>query len=69
MGAVESGDVRLVTDLESYRLLGGLFLDYIALQDLSREEQARANKGQEFTATCKVGNYILGTMFLDDCRI
>ena len=58
---IEGGKVQLVVD-------GELFLDYIALNDLSPEEQARAEKGQEFTATCRVGDYFLGTINLDKCR-
>ena len=69
VGQVEDGDVRLVVDEEAYRLLGGIFIEYIALQDLPVEVQASVDKGQQFTATCKVGNYILGTMILEDCSI
>lgn len=68
VGEIDGGEVRLVVDRESYNLLGGLFLDYVALNDLSQEEQASAVKDQQFTVTCKVGNYILGTINLDDCR-
>lgn len=68
VGEIDGGEVRLVVDRESYNVLGQLLLDYIALNDLSQEEQARAEKGQQFTATCKVGNYILGTINLDNCR-
>ena len=68
VGEIEGGEVRLVADMDSYRLLGQLFLNYIALNDLPQEDQARAEKGQEFTAVCKVGEYILGTINLRDCR-
>ena len=68
VGDIDSGEIRLVVDMESYRVLGGLFLEYIALNDLSQEVQASAEKDREFTATCKVGNYILGTINLDNCR-
>ena len=68
VGEIDGGEVRLVVDLASYRALGGLFLNYIALHDLSVEEQARAEKEQEFTATCRVGNYILGTINLRECQ-
>ena len=67
VGEVEDGDIRLVVDEESYRLLGSIFIEYIALQDLSKEVQAAAEKGQQFTATCIVGNYVLGTMQLKKC--
>ena len=68
VGGIDGGEVRLVVDMDSYRLLGQLFLNYIALDDLPQEDQARAEKGQEFTAVCKVGEYILGTINLRDCR-
>lgn len=69
VGEVEDGDIRLVVDEESFRVLGSIFIEYIALQDLPKEVQASADKGQQFTATCKVGNYILGTMYLEDCSV
>ena len=69
VGSIDSGEVRLIVDMESYEILDGLFLDYIALDDLSKDEQATANRGQEFTAICKVGNYIFGTMYLKDCQM
>ena len=68
VGEVDGGEVRLVVDMESYEILEGLFLDYVALEDLPRDAQARANKGETFTATCKVGSFILGSMNLEDCR-
>ena len=68
VGEIEDGEVRLVVDRESYDVLGGLFLEYVALNDLSTEAQASAENGQQFTATCKVGNYIFGTINLDNCR-
>ena len=57
---IDGGRVSLVA--------GGSFLSNVDLHDLSRQEQARADKGQEFTALCRVGNYILGTINLRDCR-
>ena len=68
VGEIDNGEVRLVVDMNSYQLLGGLFLDYIALNDLTQEEQARAEKGQEFTATCRIGDYVLGTINLRECQ-
>ena len=40
VGEIEGGQVRLVTDIESYRLLGLMF-NYIALKDLSKEVQVQ----------------------------
>ena len=68
VGKVDGGEVRLVVDMDEYQLLGGLFLDYVALKGLSQEEQASADVGREFTAVCEVGNYIMGTMSLEKCR-
>ena len=56
---IDGGEVSLVA---------GGFLSNVDLHDLSAQEQARADKGQEFTALCRVGNYILGTINLRDCR-
>ena len=67
VGEIEDGDVRLVVDEEEWELFEALFLNYIALQDLPREQQASANKGETFTATCVVGNYVFGTMHLKEC--
>ena len=68
VGEIEGGEIRLVVDEESYRVLGSIFIEYIALEDLPQEVQVSANRGQKFTATCKVGSYILGSMNLEDCR-
>ena len=69
VGEVDDGDIRLVVDEESYRVLGSIFIEYIALRDLPDEVQASVDKGQKFTATCKVGEYVLGTMRLEDCSV
>ena len=58
----------LLQDANPTPSFGGFGLNYIALNDLPQEDQARAEKGQEFTAVCKVGEYILGTINLRDCR-
>ncbi len=69
VGQVEDGDIRLVVDRESYRVLGSIFIEFIALKDLPAEVQASVDKNQQFTATCKVGEYVLGTMNLEDCTV
>lgn len=61
-GAVENIDGGVVS------LHVGGFFTGVSLNDLTQEEQASANKGEAFTATCKVGNFILGTMRLNDCQ-
>lgn len=68
VGGIDDGEVRLVVDRETYDALGALYVEYIALNGLSIETQASVEKGQQFTATCRVGNYILGTINLDNCR-
>ena len=68
IGEVDGGEVRLVTDPESYRILGQLMLNYVALNDLPTEVQVSLNKDDEFTAVCRVGNYIMGTMQLNKCQ-
>ena len=74
VGAIESGDVRLVVNLEMYSQmvdagLGHILTEYIALQDLPVEVQAGANRGDTFTAVCLVGNYTFGTMLLQHCSV
>ena len=68
VAGVEDGKIKLVTDLAGFNVMGDVFLEYIALEGLTETAQASVNKGQQFTATCEVGNYILGTMYLKDCR-
>ena len=65
VGEIDDGDVRLVVDEEAWEY--GWVLNYIALQDLPRERQVAANRGETFTATCEVGDYVFGTMYLKDC--
>ncbi len=68
VGEIENGDVRLVTDEESFKARGSLFLEYVALQDLPTQAQIGTNIGETFRATCSVGSYVLGTMFLKECK-
>ena len=65
---IEGGDVHLVVDEESFDILGMAF-ETLALQDLPRDVQSSLDKRDEFTATCKVGNFIIVTMFLEDCYV
>ena len=72
---VDDGAVKLLTGPNTNFIDLGHF---IQLNDLPREDQAKADKGEPFTATCKVGNYdredlgniiviVLRTLNLDDC--
>ena len=64
---IESGDVRLYSDASSRQI--ELCLTSVTLQGLSEEELIVPSTGERFEAVCEVGNYILGTMFLEDCRV
>ncbi len=81
---VDDGDVRLVVESDPFGMdmsgfgidtselnLGLPLLEYIALRDLPREQQAAPDAGQQFEATCKVGNFIGdfgAVMYLNDCH-
>ena len=56
---IESGDVHL---------RGTDFLSSVVLKNLSTEELIALDRGDRFTATCKVGSFVLGSMILRDCR-
>ena len=62
-----SGTVDRIENGKVY-LLGDGFLSDVVLQDLSQETQISLNIGDQFSATCKVGNYILGSIFMEDCQ-
>ena len=68
VGKVDNGKVSLVTDEESFSLLGTTFLNTVDLNDLSEQFQINTNVGSRISATCKVGDYFLGTINLDDCK-
>ena len=57
--SIESGDVHL---------RGNGFLSSVVLKNLSTEELIPLDRGDRFTATCKVGSFVPGSMFLRDCR-
>ena len=56
---IDGGEVHLGVD--------GWFTT-LALHDMTPQEQASADKGQSFTATCKVGSFIIVQMNLRDCK-
>ena len=62
-----SGQIENIDGGKVY-LRGEGFLSNVALKDIPDEKQIPLNVGQEFSATCKVGNYILGTIFMDSCQ-
>lgn len=61
-GRIENID-RSVVYLE-----GDGFLQNVGLRDLPRDKQIPLNVGQDFSATCKVGNYFLGTIYMNSCQ-
>ena len=61
-----SGQIEKIDGGKVY-LRGDGFLSDVVLEDLSADKQIPLNVGEEFSATCKVGNYILGTIFLNSC--
>ena len=65
--SIDNGVVSLASDEESFAVVGIAFAT-VDLKDLPNSRQVATNKGERFSATCKVGNYILGTIFMDDCK-
>ena len=57
---VDSGDVTLA---------GGSLLENVVLQDLPRDVQGSVDKGQRFEAVCRMGNFILFSIYMEDCRL
>ena len=62
-----SGQIENIDGGNVY-LRGDGFLSNVALKDIPKEEQVPLNVGQEYSAACKVGNYILGTIFMNSCQ-
>ena len=63
---IDDGRVTLGVDATGFGIDEmGLF--GVDLNDLPREVQVDVNKGQQFTAVCKVGNYTIGTIHMEDC--
>ena len=67
IGEIDNGQIQLVVDEESFNLIGVAF-ETVDLNDLPTSVQASVNKGERFAATCKVGDFILGSMQLRDCE-
>ena len=62
-----SGEIENIDNSIVY-LKGDGFLSSVNLRDLPKEDQIPLNVGQEYSATCKVGDYILGSMSMNSCR-
>ena len=64
---IEDGDVTLGIDrgygIDTSGLSG------VDLKDLSKEEQISLDKGEQISAVCEVGNYIIGTMMMKKCKL
>lgn len=56
-------------DSGAVMLEAGTLFNEVALRDLARDVQVSVDKGDHFEAVCRVGNYVLFTMYLDDCRV
>ena len=61
-----AGVVDRVDDGKVY-LVAGDFMDSVALDGLSQEEQAKWNPGDEVEYACDVGDYVFGTISMNDC--
>ena len=48
-------------------MAAGDFMDNVALGDLSQEEQAKWSPGDEVEYACDVGDYVFGTISMNDC--
>ena len=62
-----SGSVERIDNGKVY-LLGDGFLSNVVLEDLSQDVQIALNIGQDSSAACKVGDYILGSIYMYDCQ-
>ena len=64
---IEDGDVTLGIDrgygIDTSGLSG------VDLKDLSKEEQISLDKGEQISAVCEVGNYIILTMMMKKCKL
>ena len=65
---IDGGDVTLGVDATGFGIdETGLF--GVDLGDLSQEEQISLDKGDQVSAVCKVGDYIIGTINMEDCAL
>ena len=62
---IDDGEVKLYAEEPG---LFDIFNSDVLLHDLTTEQQARAVKGKQFTATCKVGSQGFMSMNLRDCK-
>ncbi len=63
---IDGGNVTLGVDATGFGMdTSGLF--GVVLKDLSREEQIALNRGDRVMADCKVGDYIIGSIYMEDC--
>lgn len=64
---IDNGRVTLGVDVTGYGIDdSGIF--GVDLNNLPRDVQIRLNRGQQFTAVCEVGNFIIGTIMMEDCE-
>ncbi len=67
VSSVDGGAVKLTADEASFLSIG-MSLQEVWLNDLSTEAQASVNVGNRAAATCKVGDFIVFSIMLNDCR-
>ncbi len=63
-----SGQIEKIDDGRVYLRGDAWGLSNVALGDLSEEKQIPLNAGEHFSATCKVGDYIIGNIFMNSCQ-
>jgi hypothetical protein len=65
---IEGGDVTLGVDSTGFGIDESGFFG-VDLRDLSQENQISLDKGDQVSAVCKVGNYVIGTINMEDCAL
>ena len=64
---IDNGRVTLGVDSTGFGI-DNSGLSGVDLNGLPRDVQIRLNRGQQFTAVCEVGNFIIGTIMMEDCE-
>ena len=67
VSTVDGGAVKLAADESSFFAIG-MSVKEVWLNDLSTGAQASVSAGDRVEATCKVGDFIILSIMLNDCR-
>ena len=67
VSSVDGGAVKLAADESSFFSIG-MSVKEVWLNDLSTGAQASVSAGDRVAATCKVGDFIILSIMLNDCR-